>query len=111
MTDIPHSESLAATDAASAAVQKTPNRVTLSSIHDQIAGIEYHHPRMAPHMTIAFVHLKNGYIVIGKSAPADAGNFDAELGKKFSVEDAIRQIWPLEAYALLERLRYIPPQA
>ena len=104
-TTIPHIEALAMSDAQAAAVQKTPNRVSLDHIHACIGGIEYHSPALAPHLTVAFVHLRNGYVVIGKSAPADPANFDAELGKKFAVEDAINQVWPLEAYALLERMR------
>ena len=35
---------------------------------------------------------------------ADAENFDKELGKKFAYEDALRQMWPLEAYLLRERM-------
>jgi len=38
---IPQSEALRASDAESAAVQKTPNRVTLDHINSQIAAIEY----------------------------------------------------------------------
>lgn len=97
-------DSLETTDAASAAVQKTPNRVSLESIRDKIAEIQYHHPDICPHMTVAYVKMDNGYIVIGESAPADPENFDSALGEKFAVENAIRKIWPLEGYALRERL-------
>jgi hypothetical protein len=45
-----------------------------------------------------------GYALVGKSTPADAENFDEELGLKFAKEDAIRQMWPLEAYLLRERM-------
>jgi len=48
--------------------------------------------------------MENGYAVVGKSAPADAENFDEDLGKKFAKEDAIRQLWALEGYALREKL-------
>ena len=41
---------------------------------------------------------------MGKSAPADADNFDEALGEKFAREDAIRQMWVLEGYLLRERL-------
>lgn len=97
-------ESLRATDAASAAVQKTPNRVSLDSIEAKIATVEYHNPTICPHMTVAFVKMTNGFIVIGESAPADPENFNAVLGQKFALENAIRKIWPLEGYALRERL-------
>jgi hypothetical protein len=55
-------------------------------------------------LTIHIIVLKNGFTIIGKSAPADAVNFNAELGRKFAREDAIRQIWPLMGYALREKL-------
>jgi hypothetical protein len=96
--------SLEETEAEAAAVQKTPNRVTLASINAAIDNIEYVHPKGHPHATVAFVTMDNGYLVIGMSAPADPGNFDVELGEKFALEDAIRKIWPLEGYLLREKL-------
>ena len=97
-------ESLRQADAASAAVQKTPNRVTLNSMLAKIDREEYLHPDCLPTMTICVILLRNGFSLVGKSAPADPGNFDPELGRKFAREDAIRQMWQLEGYALRERL-------
>jgi hypothetical protein len=97
-------DSLELTDAASRAVQKTPNRVSLESMLAKIASVEYLHPQAIPSMTIAVVVMENGFAVIGKTAPADPENFDADLGRQFAREDAIRQLWPLEGYALRERL-------
>lgn len=96
--------SIEETDRESAAAQKTPHRVSLDSIRDKIAEIQYHRPDICPHMTVAFVKLDNGFIIIGESAPADPENFDRALGEKFAVENAIRKIWPLEGYLLRERL-------
>lgn len=96
--------SLQITDAESAAVQKTPHRVTLESIESEIRSIEYIRPSQADYMTIAVVIMKNGYVVLGKSAPADPENFNKELGEKFAREDAVRQVWPLMGYALREKL-------
>ena len=98
-------DSLRVTDDESKAVQKTENRVTLDSILAKIRGEEIHHPTGTPHMTIVILTLENGFVVIGKSAPADPENFNRELGEKFAKEDAIRQIWPLEAYLLREKMR------
>ena len=92
------------TDDESKAVQKTPHRVTLDSILAKIEHTDFLHPPRHPHMTIAVLTLRNGFIIIGKSTPADPENFDAELGKKFATEDAIRQIWVLEAYLLRQRM-------
>jgi len=97
-------ESVRLTDDQSKAVQKTPNRVSLDSMLERIVNEEYLHPECLPTMTICVLEIENGFVLIGKSAPADPDNFDRELGKKFAHEDAIRQMWPLEAYLLRERL-------
>lgn len=55
-------------------------------------------------LTICILVMANGFTVIGKSAPASPENFDAEKGRAFAYEDAIRQLWPLEGYALREKL-------
>ena len=55
-------------------------------------------------LTICLLVLQNGFTIIGKSAPADARNFDADLGAKLAYEDAVRQVWPLMGYELRERL-------
>ncbi len=48
--------------------------------------------------------LKNGYTVRGESSCVSVENFDLELGKKISREDAKNKIWQLEGYLLKERL-------
>lgn len=55
-------------------------------------------------LTLCILVMRNGFTVIGKSAPASAENFNAQLGAKLAYEDAIRQLWPLEGYALREKL-------
>lgn len=100
--------SLQVIDAESAAVQKTPNRITLEHIESQVESVEYVRPAKASYMTIAVVIMKNGYVVVGKSAPADPENFNLELGEKFAREDAIRQVWPLMGYALRDKLAQDP---
>jgi len=96
--------SLEVGDRAAAAAQRTPNRVTLDSMIEKIESEEFLNPETIPHLTICVLRLKNGFSLVGTSAPADAGNFDADLGRKFAREDAIRQMWPLEGYLLRERL-------
>ena len=97
-------DSLRVTDNLSKAVQKSPHRVSLNSMLEKIKGEEYIHPESIPHMTICILTVENGYAVVGKSAPADDQNFDEDLGKKFAKEDCIRQLWPLEAYLIRERM-------
>jgi hypothetical protein len=55
-------------------------------------------------LSICLLVMRNGFTVIGKSAPASLENFNPELGKKLAYEDAIRQLWPLMGYALREKL-------
>lgn len=109
-------DSLRKSDAEAAAVAKTPNRVSLASLEEKIAAEYFVTGHTAVNQVAAPVHeslsvltlcilvMQNGFTVIGKSAPADAANFNEELGRKFAREDAIRQVWPLEGYALRERL-------
>lgn len=106
--------SLEASDQAAAAVAVAP-RVTLQDIETAIKA-EYsvnafdmlgdNVPKMdeLKLLTVSLIVMKNGFTVIGKSAPASAENFNAELGRKFAREDAIRQLWPLMGYALREKL-------
>lgn len=117
--------SLEVTDRESAAVAVTPNRVSLKEIEANIAHeffmnaaeaaycLDQSTPYKGPLpitalslsvLTICILVMKNGFTIIGKAAPADEKNFNAELGKKFAREDAIRQAWPLMGYALRERL-------
>lgn len=96
--------SLEQTDRESAAVQKTDNRVTLGSMVAKIANVEYIRPINLRHMTICVITMRNGWALVGKSAPVDAANFNLELGQKFAYEDALRQCWQLEGYLLRERL-------
>lgn len=108
--------SLEDTDNASKAVQKTPNRVSLDHIKSRVKA-QYTFTldkalRNSPvpvdaHlecMTIAVLVMDNDFIIIGKTAPADPANFNAELGRKFALEDALRQAWPLEGYLLRESM-------
>lgn len=97
---------------AAAVSQKT--RVSLDDIKASIAAEYYINPfdavAQAPvHeslkvMTICIIVVKNGFTVIGKSAPADPANYNPELGRTLAKEDAVRQLWPLMGFALRERL-------
>ena len=78
--------------------------MTLDSIKAKVAAVEYIRPELNNIMTIAVVKLQNGFIVLGKSAPASPANFNPELGAKFAYEDAVRQVWQLEGYLLREQL-------
>lgn len=91
--------SLEAGDAAAEAVRKG-FRVTLDDLKARVAEVEYIVRRQ---LTIAVLVMDNGWNLVGKSAPVDPANFNAELGKQLAYDDALRQAWPLLAYAHLEQ--------
>jgi hypothetical protein len=102
------------TDQDAAAVAVAP-RVALADIEDAIAcrydttaakalGSDVPGHRSLDLLSICILVMRNGFVVIGKSAPASAANFNADLGCKFAYEDAVRQLWPLMGYALRDRL-------
>lgn len=97
MTNTP---SLQSSEDSSRAVAKTPWRVNLDAMKKRVKSVEYIHPQSIPHMTIAVVILDNGYALQGKSAPADPANFNKPLGEQYAYEDALRQLWALEAYVM-----------
>lgn len=53
---------------------------------------------------VAALTLKNGFTVVGKSAPASPCNFDEAEGRKIARQRAKEEIWPLEGYLLKQRL-------
>lgn len=107
-------DSLKVTDEASAAFATAP-RVSLKDIEGEIVA-QYSFtaaqavgPNVPKHeslalLTICLLVMRNGFVIVGKSAPASPENFNAELGARFAYEDAIRQLWPLMGYALRDRL-------
>lgn len=109
--------SLESTEAECAAGRTAP-RVSLDDIKANIAamttfrgGDAFDPDQAAAHpslnvLTICILVLRNGFTIIGKSAPASADNFHAALGEKLAYEDAVRQVWPLMGYELRQRLYF-----
>lgn len=110
-------DSLKATEA-ECAIGRTAPRVSLDDINANIVG---HHAFVAADalhalgslppepgaldlLSICILQTRNGFTIIGKSAPASRDNFDAALGAKLAYEDAVRQLWPLMGYALRDKL-------
>lgn len=116
MTSIKTDNSLAADEARSAAVAKTENRVPLPKINDEIASETYitlgdllrAQGKMASPtqdaFTICALTFKNGFVILGDSAPADPANFDAETGQTFARSKAIRAAWQLLGFRLRDQL-------
>jgi len=55
-------------------------------------------------LTICILVMRNGFTVIGHSACASQENYNADLGRKFAKEDAMRKVWALMGYALRDKL-------
>lgn len=93
--------SLEATDAASEAVRKEGTfRVTLDDLKSRVVDVEY--VARGP-LNVVILRLDNGYFLVGKSAPVDPDNYNAEYGQSLAYDDALRQAWPLVAFSHLER--------
>lgn len=91
---------LDAVDAASEEVRKAGTfRVTADDLRARVATTEYLTRGV---LTVALVQLDNGYWLVGESAPVDPSNFNAEYGQTLALDDALRQAWPLLAFAHLE---------
>ena len=91
---------LDAVDAGSEAVRKPGTfRVTADSLRQRVTSTEY---VVRGILTVALVQLDNGYWIVGKSAPVDPANFNAEYGQTLALDDALRQAWPLVAFAHLD---------
>lgn len=78
-------------------------RLTPDRIDAQIVA-EAYHVFPGTTLTVCALTLRNGFHVVGESAAASPANFDAEIGKKISRENARGKIWALEGYLLRSRL-------
>lgn len=94
--------------------EEAPVRVTREMLEQQIAGQYFFNlgadalPPDVPEwqrqslslLTLCILVLRNGWVVVGKSACVSPEIFDAEKGKQIARDDAVEQMWPLEGYVL-----------
>lgn len=81
----------------------TAPRVTLAHIQSIIVD-ETYTTLPSGKVLVCELTLRNGFTVRGEAAVVSRENFDHEIGRKVSRENAVRQIWQLEGYLLQERL-------
>lgn len=74
-------------------------RITPEHIDNQIKS-EAYYVFPGTTLTVCALTLKNGFHVVGESACASDANFDPDLGRQLSRENARNKIWQLEGYAL-----------
>ena len=53
--------------------------------------------------TLCVLILRNGFVIIGKSACVDPANFNEERGRQLAREDAIKQVWPFLGFRLADK--------
>ena len=51
-------------------------------------------------VTMCFLTMKNGIIVVGKSACIDESTFDEQIGKELAESDAFNKCWQLFGFQL-----------
>lgn len=105
----------------------TDRIVNLSDIHEKIAAEFYftgdqvrdvacfipgdaYNETLAPfsdnlrRITVCFLVLHNGFVLVGVSACVSIENFDVAKGRAFAREDALTKMWPVEGYLLMEKI-------
>jgi hypothetical protein len=81
----------------------TAPRVTPARLEEVIVSEQYHVFEDSC-LTICCLTLANGFNVTGESACASPENFNEEIGRKISRENAKNKIWALEGYLLKQKL-------
>lgn len=78
-------------------------RLSPSDIDAVIEKVDFHvFPETT--LTVACLHLRNGFCVTGESAAAAPENFDAEIGRQIAFRNGREKIWALEGYRLKQRM-------
>lgn len=54
-------------------------------------------------VTLCILELRNGFVIIGKSACVDSRNFNEDLGRQLAREDAVKQVWPYLGFRLADK--------
>lgn len=78
-------------------------RISLEELRARIARVEYIVPEGTV-LTICLLHLDNGFIVTGESAPVSPENFSAQVGADIAYQRAEGELWKLLGFLLRERL-------
>ena len=89
------------------ATSPTP-RVTDEYINKRIIDIQYTFMmdggRKDDYGTICTIYFDNGYTVRGESVCVSEANFNCEIGKRISYDNAFRKFWLLFGFLLAETI-------
>ena len=81
----------------------TAPRVTPEDVDSEIQSEQYH-VFEGSQLTVCCLTLRNGYTVTGESACASPANFDTEIGRAVSRNNARNKIWGLLGFRLKDKL-------
>lgn len=81
----------------------TAPRVTMVGLLEKIVGESYT-TMPSGKVMVCELTLQNGFTVRGEAAVVSKENFNDEIGRRVSRENAIEKMWELEGYLLQERL-------
>lgn len=93
----------ARTGATSASMWEKQLNVTKEYIDSLITQHSFHRIPDTT-LTICVITMKNGFHLVGHSACVSAEMFDEGIGKTIAYDNAYRQAWALEGYALRTQL-------
>jgi hypothetical protein len=80
-------------------------RVTEENINAKIDCHSFHVETLGTaKITVCFILMRNGFVFVGKAAPASPDNYREVIGRTYAYDDAYRQIWTHEGYLLREKL-------
>jgi hypothetical protein len=80
-------------------------RVTEESINAKIDCHSFHVETLGTaKITVCFILMRNGFVFVGKAAPASPENYREVIGRTYAYDDAFRQIWAHEGYLLREKM-------
>lgn len=87
-------------------------KVVVNDVEAEIVGEYYRNAGSAVkapvgsslyNVTLCILQLRNGFVLIGKSACVNAANFDEAVGRQLAREDAVKQVWPLLGFRLADK--------
>jgi hypothetical protein len=81
----------------------TRPRLTPQDVDDMITGESYT-TLPSGKVMVCELTLRNGFTVRGEAAVVSKANFNEEVGRKISRENARGKVWELEGYLLQQRL-------
>lgn len=81
--------------------------VTKEQIDSNIESVDYVTVRIAGQKFMyCGIKMKNGFVVVGKPAACiNEENWRDEIGREISYDNAYSELWRLEAYSNMERLK------